>query len=103
MSKIRYYKLDLRGCDRLFLENLNGVVELPLMDGQYEREFDLVEDQIPVDLCNKFRHEDSGAKDFINMVGLYHGECGLRALDHMPMGLDSSNLPEGAKLIRLVS
>ena len=97
-EKIKYYVLDISECSEEVKSLYDGVERFPMMSGQYCCEYDIIEELLPVDLCNKLRHETSQAKEHIEYVDRYYGERGVGHMDFMPLGLSTNELRPGAKI-----
>lgn len=80
-------------------EDYAGLKEVFLVDGAFECEFDVLEDQLDPDMCNRLRHETGIARDHTNYLMNFEGA--LEESDFMPLGVNSGRFPAGAILREL--
>jgi hypothetical protein len=98
----KFWFLDISDCMDEVKKPFNGMLKIPLVDGAFYRDFDLLEDEIPVELCNFIRHESDGAKLYNEYLATFnYDDIDLfECADYMPVGVDRSMFPLGSELVR---
>jgi hypothetical protein len=97
MKKPKFYTLDLTGCKDEDLGSLAGKLSKILcMDPQYcgGGGYDVVEEELPVDICNLIRHETPEVKAHTQRWADIDGA--LEDMDWMPVYFKT--IPKGAAL-----
>lgn len=89
------YILDLSGVHPV-PEWLGDLRELPVQDGKFFMDYDVIEEELSPDDLERIR--EVGRRKFVRKYGPERAE----ACEHMPIGFDFDNLPQGA-ILREVS
>lgn len=99
MNKPKFYILNIQKCNLPFPGPAGKLPEILIMDGQYFCDFDVVEEALPVDVCNYHRYETETAKRHLNYWLSTESPSSLAALeeeiDFMPLGINRSDFPLG--------
>jgi hypothetical protein len=100
METIKTYYVDISECSEEIKKFFHPITKIPVITGAFFKDFDVIEEELPVDLCNMLRHDSDEARSKISIMYDNWGDEGLNDADYMPVGTDIKTIRDiGAKLI----
>ena len=100
MKPIKTYYLDISGCPEKIRKEFHPITKIPLITGAFFCDLDVIEEELPAEICNRLRYDSEGAKTKMGMIHSLYGDEGLNDADYMPFGVDFDSVDIcGGKLI----